>query len=738
MVRGFQPINQLWKGVRCLGVAATLVLSIGGAQAQDAGVDQARLVVTCTSNLRAVYAAPVTARRLIGAEFLDQDQGPQTRAACEQLAEGSGDPAFREHRLLWLAYARLADGDRGAALRALANISAPGGATAGLADPRIRAWALWQHLAGTQENTETNALSDTLFPEQIEDKTAHGARLLDLAQKGLIGLDVLETTLLESQAFEALIALYDGSQVIQNQPLGPDLLKLRDLADRAAQHPDPLVSMTWLKRAAGYYQRGFEQQGLVAEPEQALWRLELAFGLGLAAWHQISLPADYREAVQVQTLPLVETLLAESQNPEVLFSIAQSIQFDWAGLANTFDAATAFEQAAQAGSARAKATQVLNALQRGELEGESGLGTLALEDSCVYDLWGKAFRDGLMTGRREPQTALAIFRQGQEAGSAAGFAGEAELLRWGLLNQGFDFKGAEGLFRQAISPVTAARCGREIPGNAHLILGWLYFTGQAGALDIEAARTQFLASQRQGGFAAAEALAEMYLFGLGVPRDGVLAHEFASKAFLHNRRQYQSYLALSFHQQLGLELPGLSLDQEGDLPLAPVNDAVVQFAAGATSGSFYGTYYLGLALMSDPALTRLVGGQIDGAALIAELASHVGAFERGLASDGPTQAQAFDAMRAELAGVQNLAFTAARYDSQAGIHYDPARALNFYRALGLGHPTVAKIMSLDRFEYLSPSARQEIGQGPITLTQIVELGLGQEMRPLPLHLFLTP
>lgn len=358
----------------------------------------------------------------------------------------------------------------------------------------------------------------------------------------------------------------------------------------------------------------------------------------------------------------------------------------------------------------------------------------------MFDLWAQHtyLGDVPTAGGGLIDEVLTLYEQGHAAGKAGAFVGAGELYRWGQVGGIYDFSGAHNLFSQALEQGEDGDCGRGDRAAAHFNLAWLTFNGQGTEQNLNVARQHFLEAARLGNFAAAEALAEIYAFGLGVPRDPVLAHEFASKAFLWNNLENQTFLALTLFHDQGLDLPGLSADGSQDLRLAPRADALRFMGDAARDERFQGTLYLALAALDDPTVLSQNGLGGEPEELLATLGGAMGDFERCYAASGASRTSHFDRMRAELADIDNLAFTPARYDAAGGWPHDPKRALAFYQAMARTNPAAERLLALDRAPYLTANGEVLMGPGPHTLADIVALDLGDEMNPLPFHLLLSP
>ena len=689
-------------------------------------------LITCTSNLQAVYTGPLTERRLTGAVFRFSAQGEETLAACQRYAAATVEG--KAQATLWYAYALLAAGQDAAALDMLLALEGPVRPTRPWADPLRRALHLRQELMGQIGEPPHPLFADKAAPETR----------LRLVKAGLLSVKPTLHQLEEEGAYTTLLKIYSGSQALEidGKPLEPDLGKLRALADAAVSkallEDDPLAAMRALKNASGYFQREQEDHDLKANPGQARWRLEQALGLGLIGWHQIERDEVYREDLLRETLPLVSILLETSDTADVLYSIGEAIAADWAGLrtGQGLDAAAAFQAAAQAGSAKAKARLALAALNQRQREAASvlaDLNALRQQDSCVYTALASAYRQGLITGRPDPAKAREIYTAGQRIGDAGSFLGGGEMWRFAIGSE-LDFAIAKDLFLRALNQFNLARCNRAVPAKAHLSLAWLAHTGQGGAVDLVAAQSHFRQATHWGSFLSAEALAELHFFGLGVPQDPILAYDYATKAYHWNKQNHPILIAFSLFANSGADLLGLET-----LGLPDPETSLAVLSEGAQAGSFSSALLLGLKVSIQPELSASLPRRPKSNDILATLDSHFGAFERGYQRrSGPAQMLEWDTMNTHLAGQINLAFTAARYDTVAAIQPDPARALAFYRALPPEHPVAIKMLNLDRFPYLSERGQRRVGNGPITLTDVVNQGLDTQLSPLPLAILLSP
>ena len=728
------------------GFLGLLALALWGEARAQTGSDLELVAqtVACTSNLAAVYATPTTDRRLIGARFLDEEAAKDTIAACAALAEISDDATNR----LWLAYAQLAANDDAAAIKTLARIRFPPPGVYGQADPRVRAAALRFHLlqgASSASNLSAAAPFSALFVDQALAPN----RLITLGQAGLIAPEEVIKALETQGDFSSLIEIYTGIQTLDpaGTPLGPDLAALRATADLAAAHADPLVSLMAQKQAAAYYDRGFDRQNLTADPAAAQVRRNQGLLTGLAAWFDISQPEEYRDALAAQTLPLVSQVLEESQSLTAIEAAGEAVALDWAGVQSVqgLIPRNTDSLALDLVSPLAQARTLLGRARAGQLDpaaARASLAALAEQDACVFDLWAQhSYLGDLPTegaGSLVDQV-LVLYGQGQAAGKTGAFVGAGELYRWGQVGGVYDFAEAQRLFTRALEQGPEGDCGRGDRATAHVNLAWLAFNGQGTRQDLGVARHHFLAAARLGNFAAAEVLAQLYAFGLGVPRDPVLAHEFASKAFLWNSVENQTFLALSLFKDRGIDLPGLSAKGPPDLRLAPKEEALQLLAAATTlAETFQGNFYLALAALDDPTVLTRHGLLKEAGELFATLGGAIGDFERGYAAQGATRTEYFDRMRAELDAIANLTFTAARYDVDGGWPHDPKRALAFYQALGQTNPAARRLLALDRTPYLTANGRVLMGPGPHTLADVVALDLSDELVPLPFHMLLSP
>ena len=710
-------------------VSLCLVLGFGCTAAAQSQAD----LINCTSNLRVTYASPIIERRLTGAVFRDQALGAETLAACAAHAAAS-DGELRA--TLFYAYALLASGQSFDALSVLLALEGRADDSVPWADPRRRAFALRATLLDVEEAAGAGS-KHPLFADEAAAPTR-----LSLMRAGLLPIGPSLNTLEGQGAYRTLLAVYSGAHglSLNGQEIEADLAKLRQLSDAAVSkalgRDDPLGAIRALKTASGFYQRAQTATGIVSEPAQARWRREQALGLGLRGWHEIERDEAYRDALVRETLPLVSTLLETSDTADVLHSIAEAVATDWAGLrtGQGLDPFSAFQAAAEAGSAAAEARLVLARLAQGQENAEDAINTLTTlsqRDACVYDPMASAYRQGLLTGASNHGQALSIYARGQRAGDAGSFFGAGEMRRHGV-GLPYDFAQAKALLTQALSQLNLTRCSRSIPARTHLLLGWLEHTGQGGQMDLARAHAHFRSATRWGSFHAAEALAEQYFFGLGVPQDPVLAYDYATKAYLWNRAAHPTLLAFDFYGESGGSLPGIGPD---GLPLPPRDQTLEVLSEATQAGQFSAALILGLGLKADPKLRAQVSGRPQADDLLKALASHVGSFERAYDSGRDDE---WASMNAALDGQINLAFTAARYDTVAAIAPDPQKALAFYQALPAAHPVAQKMLQLDRFDNLSALGQQRVGQGPITLEAVVEQGLADELQPLPLSVLLSP
>ena len=722
---------------------AIFVSAVGQAQAQQIELveplSSGPLIVTCTSNLRAVYAEPVAERRLIGAEFIDRNRGPETLSACEGLVALEPEPTH----LLWLAYAELALGDHGAAIQVLGRIPPAPKGTYGLIDPRVRAGELRRALAALPAPIQAREFS--YFSPLAQPPYAFPNAVINLAQEGHISEEQLLAHLQESGAYFSLLDIYQG--LVDAGPdgarLGPDLLALRAMSDEMREADDTLVSIWGHVRGSALYGRGYGAQGVEADLEAAQDRIDAAFMTGFRAWFDLSQPEAYRDDLIAQVAPLAFRILQDSQDPEALELLVQAVDVDWDGLQSTqgLSLLAAIDQAALMGSPLAEAQQLIAGLF-GEAESEptevlQQLEVLAGQDACVYDIWAETLASGFF-GEADLEQARDLFRAAQASGKVAGFVGEANMLRWGVLETGYDFKTARDLYQQSLEFEGAGECGQGDYSSALLQLGWMFFTGQGGEQDMTRALQLFYRAMQRGNFAAAETLADMYFFGLGVPQDLVLANDMATKAYLWNGNENLQWVVQALHQKLVGPFEEFDLETPGGLPILPEDIALAELWEAANRGNFYGLYYLGLVAMADPDLTAELGIPWKGSAYIQELDSHVGFFERGFVEGGSVREQWFDEVRRELEGQVNLTFTSARHDTVAGIAHDPVRAFTFYRAIADENLTAQKLLDMDRFPYLTEQGKGLAVEGPLRLEDVIAFGLEEELRPLPLHLLLMP
>lgn len=127
------------------------------------------------------------------------------------------------------------------------------------------------------------------------------------------------------------------------------------------------------KQAAVYYDRGFDRQGLEADPGAAQDRLDQGMLTGLATWFDITQPEEYRDAIATQALPLVGQVLEQSQSQEAIEAAGEAVALDWAGLQsvqglNPFAAeAIALEIASPLAQARA----LIGETRAGQLGGDA-------------------------------------------------------------------------------------------------------------------------------------------------------------------------------------------------------------------------------------------------------------------------------------------------------------------------------------------------------------------------------
>ncbi len=697
-----------------------------------------KLIVSCSSNLRAVYGDKARTSGLIGARFRNRDLGLQTRSACQTLVDQ--DP--RPRHLLWLVYANLAGGNTERAQTTLAQIPPPPRAITSRLDPRIRANEL--RLALARQSAPAQSAPLTFFSSIVQARPRNSDLMVQLAQAGLLPVDQVLATLEDDQAFLVLLDLYQGKAGLRRDgvPLGPDLPALRRVSDAMAAVEDPFSSVLGYRNAAIFYGRGFDGQGIAADAGAAQAARGAAFLRGFNAWFQIGLPESYRDGLITQALGTIAPLLAEGSDAKVLEHVAQAVAIDWGGLQSVqgLNLNQVEAQATSAGSAVSAAAILLNGAQRRpSADLEQSLQPLAVNDACVFDLWARAIVGGLIE-EASLDAAQQLFAAGQAAGKIGAFVGGGDMLRWGLNSQGEDLVAARDLYQEAATLAAQGQglCRRGDSASAHLRLAWMASAGQGGDQDLALSYDQFLAATNQGSFLAAEALADHHMFGLGVPMDPVLAHDLVSKATLWNSLQNLGFPALSLHQRLAGPIDEFGDPDADQLLIYPLDEVMRQLKTAQEAGSFFGAYYLGLATMAYPDLALEADIPWKGRAILAGLDNHIGAFERGYwAADEQRRAE-FDAMRAELVGQLNLTFTSARYDTVAAIAHDPARALAFYRALGPDHPTAQRLLQMDRFGDLSDTAQARLGPGPVTLAQVVDAGLADQLRPLPLHALMLP
>ncbi len=719
-------------------VILAALVSLAPVQGQSSPQALNPLIVSCSSNLRATYGDKARTSGLVGARFIEPALGAQTRAACQALV----DQDARPRHLLWLAYADLASGQTAGALATLAQIAPPPKAITSRLDPRIRANEL--RLTLGRQTAPAQTVPSTFLSPILQTGPRDADLMVRVAQAGLVPVDQVLHTLEDDRAFLVLLDLYQGKEGLQRDgsPLGPDLPALRRASDAMAALEDPLSSVLGYQNAATFYGRGFDGQGVAADASAAQAARGAAFLRGFNAWFQIGLPEAYRDALIAQALATVGPLLAEGGDAEVLEHVAQAVAIDWGGLQSVqgLNLNQVEAEATSAGSAVSAAAILLNSAQRGSsADLEQNLQPLAASDACVFDLWARAIVGGLVEGATL-DTAEQLFAQGQAAGKIGAFIGGGDMLRWGLTGRGEDLVGARALYEEAATRAAQGQglCRRGDAASAHLRLAWMASAGQGGDQDLALSYDQFLAATNQGSFLAAEALADHHRFGLGVPFDPVLAHDLVSKATLWNSLQNLGFPALSLHEGLAGPTDEFGDPNADQLLIYPVDEVMRQLKIAQEAGSFFGAYYLGLAAMAYPDQAAEADVPWKGAAILANLDNHIGAFERGYAAAGEQRRAEFEAMRAELAGQLNLTFTSARYDTVAAIAHDPARALAFYRALGPDHPTAQRLLQMDRFGDLSQTAQARLGPGPVTLAQVVEAGLADQLRPLPLHALMLP